>query len=161
MLATIESKNQAVTKLEALIERGRSRAANVIEHVMRNQPTDRLVRGDTLQFRTADTLPEILMTVPDRGQGAIEQSLHRNAIYQMAQATEMPVKYIDSLQAVAEPWGRELLAHNLQSVFNRRFSKKRYLLNNDDSGSVGYRQRTKKHEGGKAKDRGSGSDSQS
>ena len=41
MLATTDSKNQAVSKLESLIERGRSRAANVIDHVMRNQPTDR------------------------------------------------------------------------------------------------------------------------
>jgi len=128
MLATIESKNQAVSKLEALIERGRSRAANVIDHVMRNQPTDRLARGEALQFRAADNLPEILMTVPDREQATIEQSLHRNAIYQMAQATDMPVKFIDSLQSVADPWGRELLAHNLQTVFNRRFQKKHYLL---------------------------------
>ena len=66
MLETVESKNQAVSKLEALIERGRSRAANVIDHVMRNQPTDRLARGEALQFRAADNLPEILMTVPDR-----------------------------------------------------------------------------------------------
>jgi len=57
------------------------------------------------------------MTVPDREQGTIEQSLHRNAVYQMAQATDMPVKFIDSLQSVAEPWGRQLLAHNLQTVF--------------------------------------------
>ena len=127
MLATVESKNQAVSKLEALIERGRSRAANVIDHVMRNQPIDRLARGEALQFRAADTLPEILMTVPDREQGTIEQSLHRNAVYQMAQATDMPVKFIDSLQSVADPWGRQLLAHNLQTVFNRRFQKKHYL----------------------------------
>ena len=59
MLETVESKNQAVSKLEALIERGRSRASNVIDHVMRNQPTDRLARGETLQFRAADNLPEI------------------------------------------------------------------------------------------------------
>jgi hypothetical protein len=128
MLETVESKNQAVSKLEALIERGRSRAANVIDHVMRNQPTDRLARGEALQFRAADNLPEILMTVPDREQGTIEQSLHRNAVYQMAQATDMPVRFIDSLQSVAEPWGRQLLAHNLQTVFNRRFQKKHYLL---------------------------------
>ena len=38
------------------------------------------------------------------------------------------MKFLDSLQAVAEPWGRELLAHNLETVFNRRFQKKRYLL---------------------------------
>ena len=128
MLATTDSKNQAVSKLELLIERGRSRAANVIDHVMRHQPTDRLVRGDALQFRAADNLSEILITVPDREQGKVDQTLHRNAIYQMAQTTDMPVKFLDSLQAVAEPWGRELLAYNLQTVFNRRLQNKRYLL---------------------------------
>ena len=128
MFATAESKNQAVSKLESLIERGRSRAANVIDHVMRHQPTDRLVRGDALQFRAADNLPEIPITLPDREQEKVDQTLHRNAIHQMAQTTDMPVKFIDSLQSPAEPWGRELLAHNLQTVFNCRFQKKRYLL---------------------------------
>ena len=66
MLATTDSKNQAVSKLESLIERGRSRGAKVIDQVMRHQPTDRLVRGDALQFRAGDNLPEILITVPDR-----------------------------------------------------------------------------------------------
>ena len=46
----------------------------------------------------------------------------------MAQTADMPMKFLDSLRAVAEPWGRELLAHNLQTVFNRRFQNKRYLL---------------------------------
>ncbi len=123
MLTTVESKNEAVAKLGALIERGRSRAANVIDHVMRHQPTDRLVRGDALQFRAAENLPEILITLPDREQEKVDQTLHRNAIYQMAQTTDMPVKFLDSLQAVAESWGRELLAHNLQTVFNRRFAQ--------------------------------------
>ena len=128
MLATAESKNQAVSKLEALIERGRSRAGNVIDHVMRHQPTDRLVRGGALRFRAADNRPEILIAVPDREREKVDQTLLRNAIYQMAQTTDMPVKFLDSLQAVAEPWGRELVAHNLQTVFNRRFQNKRYLL---------------------------------
>jgi len=35
MLATTKSKTEAVSKLESLIERGRLRAANVIDHVMR------------------------------------------------------------------------------------------------------------------------------
>jgi len=95
---------------------------------MRNQPTDRLVRGDALQFRAAENLPEILISVPDRQQEKVDQTLHRSAVYQMAQTTDMPVKFLDSLQAVADPWGREPLAHNLQTVFNRRFQKKRYLL---------------------------------
>ena len=104
MLATAESKNQAVSKLESLIERGRSRAANVIDHVMCNQPTDRLVRGDALQFRAADNLPEILITVPDREQAKVDQTLHRNAIYQMAHTTDMPVKFLDSMGPGRWPW---------------------------------------------------------
>src|SRR6516164_1280196 len=128
MLATTDSKNQAVSKLESLIERGRSRAGNVIDHVMRHQPTDRLVRGGALRFRAADNRPEILITVPDREREKVDQTLLRNAIYQMAQTTDMPVKFIDSLQSVSEPWGRQLLAHSLQTVFNQRFQKKHYLL---------------------------------
>ena len=69
---------------------------------MCHQPTDRLVRGDALEFRAADNLPEILVTVPDREREKVDQTLHRNTIYQMAQTTEMPVKFLDSLQAVAE-----------------------------------------------------------
>ena len=138
MLETIESKNHAVSKLESLIVRGRSRAAEVIDYVMKNQPTDRLVRGDAFQFRAASSLPEIIMTVPDREAGTVEQGLHRNAIYQMAQTTDMPVKFIDSLNAVADSWGRELLAHNLQTVFNRRFRSKRYLLRSLQSQVRGF-----------------------
>ncbi len=44
------------------------------------------------------------MTVPDREQGTIEQYLHRNAVYQRAQATDMPVKFTDSLQSVGNCW---------------------------------------------------------
>jgi len=33
----------------------------------------------------------------------VDQTLHRNAIYQMAHTTDMPVKFLDSLQAVAGP----------------------------------------------------------
>lgn len=46
----------------------------------------------------------------------------------MAQTTELPLKFIDSLQQTTEPWARELLAHNLKTVFANRFTKSRYLL---------------------------------
>ena len=145
MLATTDSKNQAVSKLESLIERGRSRAATVINHVMSNPPTDRLVRGDGLQFRAADNLPEILITVPNREQGKVDRTLHRNAIYQMAPTSDMPVKFLDSLRAVAEPWGRELLAQ-------RKLARE--MPDNDllDSAAAGTIQRTQgvKHQGVRA-----------
>ena len=112
MLATAESKNQVVSKLESLIEPGRLRAANVIDHVMCHQPIDRLVRGDALEFRAAENLPEILITVPDREQAEVDQTLHRNAIYQMAHTTDMPVKFLDSMGPGRWPWqsGKELVS---------------------------------------------------
>ena len=38
------------------------------------------------------------------------------------------MKFIDSLQDTATPWGRELLAHNLITVFANRAPTARYLL---------------------------------
>jgi hypothetical protein len=37
--------------------------------------------------------------VPDREQGKVDQTLHRNAIYQMAQSTDMPVSRPSSTAA--------------------------------------------------------------
>jgi hypothetical protein len=51
MLLTMESKTAANHKLETLIERGRTTAGDVIQHVMTNQPTDHLVRGSALHRR--------------------------------------------------------------------------------------------------------------
>ena len=45
MLLTMESKTAAHHKLETLIARGRETAGTVIDHVMKNQPTDRLARA--------------------------------------------------------------------------------------------------------------------
>lgn len=50
MLLTMESKTAAHSKLEQLILRGRTKAGEVIDHVMNNQPTDRLQDGGSLAF---------------------------------------------------------------------------------------------------------------
>jgi hypothetical protein len=46
----------------------------------------------------------------------------------MAQTTDLPLKFIDSLQFASEPWGKELLAHNLRTLFQNRFARGRYLI---------------------------------
>ena len=51
MLLTMESKTAAHHKLETLIAKGRETAGTVIDHVMNNQPTDRLARASALHFQ--------------------------------------------------------------------------------------------------------------
>jgi hypothetical protein len=51
MLTTSESRQQALDKLSALVTQGRQSATSVIEHVMNNQPTDRIVKGAAIQFK--------------------------------------------------------------------------------------------------------------
>ena len=40
----------------------------------------------------------------DREQAKVDQIGHRNAIYQMAQTTDMPVKFLDSMGPGWRPW---------------------------------------------------------
>jgi len=127
MLLTMESKTAATHKLEQLIDKGRSKAAEVVEYVMKHQPTDRLIRGAQVGFEADPTFNTVTISLPDAG-GEIRQRLHRHSIQQMAQTTDLPLKFIDSLQQTSEPWGRELLAHNLGTVFRNRFSRGRYLI---------------------------------
>lgn len=126
-LTTIDgSKNAAIDKLNALVVKGRTNAASVIDHVMRNQPTDRIVKGGALTFSADHKAKGISVSIP--GQDAVlQQSIHRHAVNQMAQDIDMPMKFLDSLQDEKNEWGRELLAHNLQTVFHERYASKRFL----------------------------------
>ena len=128
MLLTMESKTAATHKLEQLIAQGRSKASEVVDHVMNNQPSDRLARGAELGFAPDPEANAVLIEYSDAQAGAIRQRLHRHSVQQMAQTTDLPLKFIDSLQQTPEPWARELLAHNLKTVFANRFAKSRYLL---------------------------------
>lgn len=130
MLLTMESKTAAHHKLELLIEKGRATAGSVVEHVMKHQPEDRLVRSSDLSFVANAGNSEVSVSFP-HGSGAqtqTGQSLHRNALTQMAQATELPLKFVDALQDTGASWGRELLAHNLNTIFQQRMPRHRYLI---------------------------------
>lgn len=126
MLNTSESRAQATAKLENLIVSGRQGAHSVIEHVLNNQPTDRIFKGGALGFTADHTKKAITVQVPGL-EGVISETIHRNALNQMAQTADIPMKFLDSLQDERSDWGRELLAHNLQTVYHERFKTKRYL----------------------------------
>ena len=130
MLLTMESKTAAHHKLEALIQKGRTTAGEVIQHVMTHQPTDHLTRGTALRFEAAPETTALSVTFPEARDGANTASkrLHRNALTQIAHSSDLPLKFIDTLEDTAAPWGRELLAHNLNTIFTNRAPKARYLL---------------------------------
>lgn len=127
MLLTMESKTAAASKLEHLILRGRTKAGEVISHVMNNQPQDRLQAGGNFTFDAEDA-NGLQISYEDHSQGTIRQRLHRHAVRQMATTVDLPMKFIDGLQSTPEFWAKELLAHNLQKVFSNRYAKDRYLL---------------------------------
>jgi hypothetical protein len=111
------NKNQAIEKLNRLIEDGRQNAGQVINHVMTNQPTDHVKRADQLAF-TGNGGLRVNMDNAEFG-------VHRFALGQIAETANVPTKFIDSL--VADEWGRALIAHNLSEIFAHR-GKTRHLL---------------------------------
>ena len=98
-------------KLHALIERGRTRAAAVLDHVERNQPRDLLVTADELAFEPDETHPGEIVIVPDQG---MAMPLHRFALGQVASKAGLPHAYLGRLlDPEHRKFGPELLAHNL------------------------------------------------
>ncbi len=74
MLLTMESKTAAASKLEQLILRGRTKAGEVIAHVMNNQPQDRLQTGGNFTFDAEDGNGLQIRYVDPR-QGTIRQPM--------------------------------------------------------------------------------------
>src|ERR1700686_1088396 len=85
------NKDQAITKLNRLIEDGRQNAAQVIDHVMTHQPQDYIVRANALQFSGNGGLRVAL----DKS----EFGVHRFALGQIAEVASVPTKFVDSLAA--------------------------------------------------------------
>jgi hypothetical protein len=108
------NKNQAITKLNRLIEDGRQNAGTVIEHVMAHQPQDYIVKANALQFSGNGGLSVALNNA--------EFGVHRFALGQIAESASLPVKFLDSL--TGSDWGRALIAHNLTEVFKHRDAKR-------------------------------------
>jgi hypothetical protein len=120
------NKNEAISKLNRLIEDGRQNAAQVIDHVMTHQPQDYIVSAKALQFSGNGGL-RVALNNADFG-------VHRFALGQIAENASLPVKFLDSL--TASDWGRALIAHNLSEIFKHRDAKRHLVrtLNNEVRG---------------------------
>jgi hypothetical protein len=108
------NKNEAITKLNRLIEDGRRNAGQVIEHVMNHQPQDFIVKANALQFSGNGGLRVALNNA--------EFGVHRFALGQIAEIASVPTKFVDALSG--DEWGRTLIAHNLNEIFSHRDAKR-------------------------------------
>lgn len=125
-LAAREAADHARQKLDALIERGRARAGQVIESVMNTRPVDRVVRGGGLEFTVKGQAVEL-------GLGEVQETLHDHALSQAATRVGLPQAYVAHLLADEHaPWGVELLAHNLQHLYGRLLGDARLLTRSVD-----------------------------
>lgn len=119
--AASEAAAYARSKLEALIERGRAGAGEVIEQVATQRPRDRIAPAPELGFEPiADGLAI-------RVAGGAPERVHRHARGQMAYRAGVPVRYLDRLVGEGE-WGRELAAHTLGTIFGNADADSRFLL---------------------------------
>jgi hypothetical protein len=108
------NKNQAITKLNRLIEDGRQHAGQVIEHVINRQPQDYIVKASALQFSGDGGLRMQL----DKA----EFGVHCFALGQIAEVASVWTKFVDALSG--DEWGRALIAHNLNEIFSHRDAKR-------------------------------------
>ncbi len=113
-----------------LVEKGRTTARNVIQHVMTHQPTDHLAQGAALKFEADPKATTISVAYTESRNGA---NTVLNANPQKSAGITGPQQR-SAAEVHRQPrghrctLGRELLAHNLNTVFTNRAPKARYLL---------------------------------
>ena len=130
--AASAAAKQARQRLESQIDAGTKRALAVIDKVIDETPRDKIVRVGALEFDVKsdggmgareEANPRLMVNAADNGW----ETLHRNALGQMAERANIPMAYINHLEAQGK-WGKKLLADNLRELFGHKDDKERYLL---------------------------------
>lgn len=113
----------AMSKLTAMIERGRSSAGAVIEKVQNEVPRDLVAAARAMSF-TANGSVKI-------GIGEESFKFHRHALRQLAAILDMPQAWADTLTDKGE-WGRKLLAHSFAECTQQADSRHMVRIVNGD-----------------------------
>lgn len=122
------NENLARQRMEEYIASSRAKAAATLEKIFTVVPTDRVIPAPALTFQTGSGRLEYLAPT-GRNAGLKTETLHRNALTQLAGRLEIPMAYVDHLQAAAvegNPWGLRFLAETLQRHVDH--SADRYLV---------------------------------
>lgn len=136
--AASDAAKRARKHLEEQIEAGKAKALAVIDKVIDETPTDKIVRVDRLEFDAKPNGQQVAV-YEGRKPRTIEgadlvinpaengwERLHRNALGQMAERAGIPMSYISTLENQGL-WGKKLIAENLRQLFDHKADEK-YLL---------------------------------
>lgn len=121
--AASDAARHARGLLEGIIQKGQGNAARVLEKVLGEVPTDRIVTGKRLQFqaRVLDDdavkkqhiIEAVFDDTPNAPGGVF--GLHRHAFGQLREKLHVPAAYADYLLGEDE-WGAQKLARDLQEI---------------------------------------------
>lgn len=112
-------------RMEEYIHKGASAAAGTVNRILSEVPRDRVVRAKAQRI-TAHEPPGLRMVFSQGGQGDL-LTLHPNALEQVCGRLDFPSKYARDLDSQGQ-WGRELLAHNLNTLVAERVKEDRRWL---------------------------------
>lgn len=127
-IALTEARQSTAAKFEARIEKGRIEGASVIDAILAQTPTDRIVRTEVMRYEptekgvNAKLLDEVL-------------TMHDHAIGQFSERHNVPVGYLKGLLKDGK-WGQEEAAHTMTTLAANR--PRRVLLRDVNTEVRGY-----------------------
>jgi hypothetical protein len=110
-----ESAARARDIMQTQINKGRSSALALLEHVHNNVPDDKIARGAALSFDYGVEPGSVPLTV--RIGGGEPLTIHAHAVGQTAQKAGIPEKFLKDLINSPEAWRRELAARTLNDHY--------------------------------------------
>jgi len=132
------SRGSHEERLHSIIQRGRSSAVAVLDHVASMKIVDKLARAQALNFFPHENT--IAWRVP--GQTAVSTTtpgtdimldspafrIHTNAIGQIAQHAGVPGDYVRAMATGSEPWQHKLISDVLNEHFSHSPEERRLLM---------------------------------
>lgn len=113
--AASAAAKSARDKIQAMIAKGQANALQVVERVMNEVPTDRIVKGEKVHFAARVVNEEKGEHVID---AVIEDQpfrLHKHAMAQVRERLHIPAAYSDYLLG-EKGWGAEKLARDMEEI---------------------------------------------
>lgn len=135
LASTSEAASTARIKMEEVIQKNLSQTKNVIDRVQTTVIQDRIVKGSAMDFKVDYTYDGIDPETPeDKVKHEIELitpdgerfTLHENALTQVAERANVPMKFTNELLAKGD-WGKDLLADNFRTIYQHG-NGSRYLV---------------------------------
>lgn len=130
-VAQSEAAKVARIKLDEIVQRGATSAQSVIETVMSRIVTDRVVKTPLVKLIAQPKDAPKMFNISVNGEPGM---LHDHAFGQILADAGVPKRYADDLnqQANGTPWGRELVAHSVNTILSHRDRQRNLIRSEGD-----------------------------